>query len=649
MNQPHGSGFGFIPQNVGNSMGGTISAPTIQQAQQQVPSPQPLQPNMQTNAFVQQMQASNEGNLRILTAFAAQYINLEFMENIVNTMMYNIDTERALLSGRSNDSIQGIKSFLNDCNKDLELLKNSNHTIPVDLLRNAIRFTRQVLELRSNTGNRLITYDNLDEHFMNVNDIQIKKIIQNVKNNRLKTVEEFRTNFETIEQTIVLSDELRGIRDSILGIENLLSEARSGDMPLMTLAAEYKKVISECYTDVSNLRVLNKVSELSDYMVIGGDQGATEIANDITSYLSEGYTFFKSGYKLIDDSIGGIESANVHIICGPSNNAKSIFMINLAWQMMLNNVSLFKDGDTFLFYTLEDDIYKLIRRFISIFGNVGTGPVKELFIKGSTLMKKHDNKDIKNTQDFKDVSKLFQGLLEESVFKACGKRLKFILKHAREAVSPGDMVKFIDARRCEGLNVRAVFIDYIDIMVPTSSRMSDGGEYYAQGVITQELRNLAAEYSVPVITITQATRSAETDATMGNHSMADSHKKVRYSDYIYMIRMRYDMDVLAECVKEHVIPLESHTQVSFTDMSNPNNSNLRPFEIKITKAKDGAKNDLRYHIFSGNNLRIYEELNVVHGNYLELEQNSQALANQIELLGVSDVRSAQVQNTDLLL
>ncbi len=611
--------------------------------------------NNNQNAFVaapniSKIHSSTPNGFRILNAFANQYMNLPFFENIIITMMYNIDSSNSI-GGKNNQALQSIKTFLSDCNKDLDLIKNSVSTLPIDLLRNAIRFTRQVLELRSSVGNRLITYDNLEDHFANIKDIQIKKMILNIKQNRLKTADEFRKNHDIILQTVTLSSQLRSIRESMLAVDKLMAESESGSMPLLTMAEEWKNAISGAYSDISNLKVLHKVSELSDYMIIGGDEKADNIANSITTYLSEGYSFFKSGFSLIDNSIGGIESANVHIICGPSNSAKSIFMINLSWKMMLENMQLFNDGDMFVFYTLEDDIYKLIRRFISIIGNVDTLAIRELFIRSSTLLKKHNDKDIKNTQVFKDISKIFQNLLEESLFKSTGKRLRFLLKHSHgEPVSPGDMIKFIDARRCEGLRVRALFIDYIDVMAPTHGGKVGGyDDYNSQGIITQELRNLAAEYSIPVITITQATRSTENSPTVSNENMADSHKKVRYSDYIYMVRIRNDLNILAECVKKDILPLEDQADLNFSDLNNVNNQKLQPFEMKITKAKDGAKNELKYLIFSGNNLRIYEQLNDVYTTISDLHRRSSMLNNQIELLGVNDVRTIQATSSMNLL
>lgn len=56
---------------------------------------------------------------------------------------------------------------------------------------------------------------------------------------------------------------------------------------------------------------------------------------------------------------------------------------------------------------------------------------------------------------------------------------------------------------------------------------------------------------------------------------------------------------------------------------------LIPFEIKITKAKDGKKDASRYCLFCTENLRIYDTVEQYLNDKKELTDNSRELENKI--------------------
>lgn len=286
-----------------------------------------------------------------------------------------------------------------------------------------------------------------------------------------------------------------------------------------------------------------------------------------------------------------------------------------------------------------------MRRFLSIFGNVDATAIKQLFIKSSSLIKKQNITDIKeNNAITSEVYKILQDVIKEAIYKVTGQRINFIIKHTHGVpTSPADITKFMDTRHCEGFKTRALFIDYIDILQPSNNTYSDRNDYNNHGIITNELRGIAGEYGIPVITITQGTRDSENTAVaMTNANVADSHKKVRYSDYIYMVRLRQDLAITEAAVREHVFDKSQTAQFTFEDATNVDDQALVPFEIKITKAKDGGKNMFKYHLFAQNNLRIYEAIDPYHNDLNQLRQNSRRLIQNTELLNVSTMQSTPV-------
>lgn len=292
------------------------------------------------------------------------------------------------------------------------------------------------------------------------------------------------------------------------------------------------------------------------------------------------------------------------------------------------------------------DIYKLTRRFISVFGDYSSDVVKELFIEISAYLNKlEETKHIVDHSD--EVAALLHDVISESIFRITRKKVTFIISQGSrrgDQTTPRDIIKFIEARNSTNMKIKGLFIDYIDIMAPSDSKYTDYNDYNAHGIIVQELRNMASDYGIPVVTITQGTRDSENIAALSNANMADSHKKVRYSDYIYMVRLRYDLNLLMDEVKNDIV---NKKEIKDKDPFNPNNQSmgftsdftelnkedqLTVFEIKITKAKDGGKNQLKYHIFSGKNLRIYQSLEDYRKDAVEMKLKTEQLRNRIALI-----------------
>jgi len=63
-------------------------------------------------------------------------------------------------------------------------------------------------------------------------------------------------------------------------------------------------------------------------------------------------------------------------------------------------------------------------------------------------------------------------------------------------------------------------------------------------------------------------------------------------------------------------------------------STLQPMYIKITKAKEGAKNSDKYHIFNPLNLRIYDTFNDVYNDMEHFRINNEDLVKDIESIGL---------------
>lgn len=115
---------------------------------------------------------------------------------------------------------------------------------------------------------------------------------------------------------------------------------------------------------------------------------------------------------------------------------------------------------TFIFVTLEDDINKLFRRILSIFGNYDVDVIKELFTKTSEILQNTSYADILGKEVIGRVTNILNEITESSILSITQGKRQFIIKHSSEnSFSMGDASRFIDTLELSGHKVRGLFID----------------------------------------------------------------------------------------------------------------------------------------------------------------------------------------------
>jgi hypothetical protein len=289
-------------------------------------------------------------------------------------------------------------------------------------------------------------------------------------------------------------------------------------------------------------------------------------------------------------------------------------------------------------------VHKLARRFISVFGNYKFEIIRQLFAKAYEVTRSQQimGMSMDNNENLiTSLQKMFKNLLKSSLLKITQGKCSLVIKHCSEnTFSPGDLGRFIDRLKVEGYKTKLVFVDYLDTMTPTTAVFGNKSEYDAQGQITQELRNLSRIHGIPVISPTQNQRDSE-DVTklQSNKLIGDSYKKIRYSDFIYMMRMREDKNFLSEGVRDQVIAKKKQ-EAAPQDSVSPQVLAIKdkladvlvPLEIKITKSKDSEKNKSRFLLFCKENLRIYNNIDEYIKDEPVLRVNSSKLEKDIDLL-----------------
>lgn len=182
-----------------------------------------------------------------------------------------------------------------------------------------------------------------------------------------------------------------------------------------------------------------------------------------------------------------------------------------------------------------------------------------------------------------------------------------------------------------------MILKYIDVMIPSTLKNSKqfvNDEYVTQGLILHEMRTSSRLHGIPIVTITQNNRASENVSNeLNNSQIGDSAKKIRYSDNILMIRQRPELDIFSELVSNDI--RSNNEDISINDTSGDYLKYIIPFEVKITKAKDGEKGKQKFHLFNTKNLKIYQSIKELVADHKQCITKSNDLLNQLSIIGLS--------------
>lgn len=574
----------------------------------------------------------------LLKSFIANFTSDTFFADIVSVALYPADfgTSNSIL--KSESIIEYIRSFL----KDISQTVQKHNFATQQQVKKQAGMVSSILAIRESAAP--MTYETVYQ-YITPPDLAGKKIISTAIQNKIANVENFKENLNNIIKIINAYHELKSISSNLLLYDYLVDSVDQSQHSIFESMKSYRDLVISSYNDLSKLQILSKIDKSSDYHVLRDKESTHSLSKILSTYISDSYNFYKTGYELIDTCVHGLESSSVHIVTAPSNHGKSIFLINLLRNIILHNIEDFEEDSCVIFVTLEDNIPKLTRRISSIFGNCVQNTVGDLYREGSQRLRqlKKSNSDLRPLQE--NITKIFDGVLIKAIDNVTKFKTSIVLKYSSDnSFSPGDLSKFVDQLRVtEKLNVKLIVMDYIDCAKPTMSGLKHGDEYYNQGVIVHELRQLAVSLDIPILTATQNSRSSENlTGEMSNQLIGDSYLKVRYSDFIYMCRKCdfktfLDNEVSYDVLKDsNGAPPSPQDLIAYESLSKV----LIPYEMKITKAKDGTKDKKKYMLFCTENLRIYDSVDQYVNDRKELIDNTRELENKImEMNGFSNLPS----------
>lgn len=239
-----------------------------------------------------------ESNI-ILTRFLSKYASIDFFKDIVNIFLYPSEFN-VTIGSNDRDSIPNyLNSFFTDLSKKLSQYGSENKTTADKFIDAA----RTILRLR-NAGKGLITYNSIDQHFTSTNAL-IKKLIQDVKNEKIGNDEDFRQKINNVILYIQYYYDFQKALDGFTKIHEFSELIEKPETTPVNAVEKFKEMVLQLDSDMSNLSTVGHEETATDYFILSDKESATQISGLITDYLCNNYSFYNTGLKAYDDSVDG--------------------------------------------------------------------------------------------------------------------------------------------------------------------------------------------------------------------------------------------------------------------------------------------------------------------------------------------------------
>ena len=208
-----------------------------------------------------------------------------------------------------------------------------------------------------------------------------------------------------------------------------------------------------------------------------------------------------TGWPALDRKLfGGMNQGELNIFAGPSGSGKSLFLQNLALNWLLNDLN-----GVFITLELSEELCAL--RFDSMLTGISTRNVfKELddvVLKLGFVNKKAGNLNITYLPAQSTINNI------RSVLK------ELEIKNRRKA--------------------DFVIVDYLDLLMPVSAKVSPNDLFVKDKYVSEELRNLSKELGVLFATASQLNRSAVEEIEYDHSHIAGGISKINTADNVFGI------------------------------------------------------------------------------------------------------------------
>ena len=208
-----------------------------------------------------------------------------------------------------------------------------------------------------------------------------------------------------------------------------------------------------------------------------------------------------TGWPAMDRKLfGGMNKGELNIFAGGSGSGKSLFMQNLAVNWVTN-------GLNGVYLTLELSEGLSAMRIDSMLTNVST---KEIF---------------------KDLDTV------EMKVRMTGKKAGNLqIKYMPAQSNVNDIRAYLKELQIKnGWNLDFLLIDYLDLLMPVSAKVSPSDLFVKDKYVSEELRNLAKELNCVFVTASQLNRGAVDEIEFDHSHIAGGLSKINTADNVFGI------------------------------------------------------------------------------------------------------------------
>jgi archaellum biogenesis ATPase FlaH len=208
-----------------------------------------------------------------------------------------------------------------------------------------------------------------------------------------------------------------------------------------------------------------------------------------------------TGWKALDQKLfGGFNRGELNIFAGGSGAGKSLFLANLGLNWSLAGLNV-------VYLTLELAEELVSMRLDSMVTDI---PTREIF-------KQIDDIEMK--------------------VRVIGKKSgQFQIKYMPSGKTTNDIRSFMKEYEIKtGKRIDILLVDYLDLLMPISRKISAENLFIKDKFVSEELRNLAVEKNVILVTAAQLNRSAVEEISFDHSHISGGLSKVQTADNVFGI------------------------------------------------------------------------------------------------------------------
>jgi len=208
-----------------------------------------------------------------------------------------------------------------------------------------------------------------------------------------------------------------------------------------------------------------------------------------------------TGWPTLDKKLfGGFNRGELNIFAGGSGSGKSLFMQNLS-------VNFATAGLNGVYLTLELSEGLCAMRIDSMLANVSTREI------------------------FKDIDTV------EMKVKMVGKKSgKLRIKYMPAQSNVNQIRAYLKELQVQtGMKLDFIMVDYLDLVMPVSAKVSPNDLFVKDKYVSEELRNLAKEFNILMVTASQLNRAAVEEIEFDHSHIAGGLSKINTADNVFGI------------------------------------------------------------------------------------------------------------------